>query len=482
MGLLVMRTLVWFRGKDLRLHDHTPLAAAAKAGEVVPVFVVDPYFFAPERAKELPNRMQYLVASLAELAAGLSSLGTRLVVLGGKSVEVIPRVARAMKVDRIVAHRWSEPIGRERDRRVAAQLDPGIRFELFEGETLATHGQVLTQAGKPFAVFTPFARALARAVVPGEPIGRPRALPPIPAGAITKEVEALEVPLPTLASIAVTENPDITPGGEAAARRRVGHFLRGAASRYDEGRNELGVAGTSRLSQDLKFGTVSVRSVWHAAKEALAEHPKAWAAFSNELVWRDFAYHVLHYQAEVLEKPFRPAWAKFPWREDEAGWEAWVKGTTGYPVVDASARQLLGEGFVHNRARMISASFLCKHLMIDFRRGEAHYLKWLTDGDWAANDLGWQWSAGCGVDAQPWFRVFNPVSQGQKFDPDGAYVRRWVPELARMPAKWIHEPWNAPAAELERAGVRLGHAYPRPIVDHALARGRFLAAAGHLEP
>lgn len=476
-----MRTLVWFRGKDLRLHDHTPLAAAAKAGEVVPVFVVDPYFFAPERAKELPNRMQYLVASLAELAEGLEALGTELVLLGGKSVEVIPKVARAMKVNRVVAHRWSEPVGRERDRRVAEALGPGIRFELFEGETLAAHGQVLTQAGKPFAVFSPFARALAKSVVPGEPIGRPRALPPVPPDAITKEVKALAVPLPALTSIGVTENPDITPGGEKAARKRVGHFLRGPGARYDVGRNELGVAGTSRLSQDLKFGTVSIRSVWHAAKDALAEHPKAWAAFSNELVWRDFAYHVLHFQPEVLQKPFRPEWQKFPWRKDAAGWEAWVNGTTGYPVVDASARQLLGEGFVHNRARMISASFLCKHLMIDFRQGEAHYLKFLTDGDWAANDLGWQWSAGCGVDAQPWFRVFNPVSQGQKFDPDGAYVRRWVPELARVPTKWIHEPWNAPPAELERAGVRLGHTYPRPVVDHALARGRFLAAAEHLK-
>jgi deoxyribodipyrimidine photo-lyase len=475
-----MRTLVWFRGKDLRLHDHTPLAsAAARGGEAVPVFVVDPYFFAPERAKELPSRMQYLVGSLAELAEGLAQLGSRLLLLGGNSVDVIPRVARAMKVDRVVAHRWSEPFGRERDRRVAEALG-AVPFELFEGETLASHGQVLTQAGKPFSVFSPFGRALAKTVVPGAPIGRPRALPPIPESALTKDVRALEVPLPTLASIGVTENPRLVAPGETAARKRVGAFLRGAAARYEVGRNELGVDGTSRLSQDLKFGTVSVRSVWHAAKDALAEHPQAWSTFSNELVWRDFAYHVLHFQPSVLETPFRREWAGFAWRKDPEGWAAWTEGKTGYPVVDASARQLLAEGFVHNRARMISASFLCKHLMVDFRLGEAHYLKWLTDGDWAANDLGWQWSAGCGVDAQPWFRVFNPVSQGEKFDPDGAYVRRWVPELARVPAKWIHQPWGAPAVELDRAGVRLGRDYPRPIVDHALARGRFLAAAEEL--
>ncbi len=471
-----MRTLVWFRGKDLRLHDHAPLLEASRGrdAEVIPLFVVDPYFFAPERAKELPSRMQYLVATLAELAEGIEALGSRLVLVGGKSVDVVPEVARAMRASRVVAHRWSEPFGRERDRRVAERLGP-ILFELFEGETLAAPGQVMTQGGKPFSVFSPFARALAKTVVPEEPLARPRALPPLPA--LPRDVRALEVPLPTLASTGVTENPGLLPGGEKAARKRLSAFLRGAAARYDVGRNELGVAGTSRLSQDLKFGTLTARTVWHAAKDALAKHPKAWAAFSNELVWRDFAYHVLYHQPEVLRHPFRRAWEGFEWRNDAEGWNAWVTGKTGYPVVDASARQLLAEGFVHNRARMISASFLCKHLMIDFRLGEAHYLKFLTDGDWASNDLGWQWSAGCGVDAQPWFRVFNPVTQGQKFDPDGAYVRRWVPELARVPAKWIHDPWNAPSAELARAGVELGRTYPAPIVDHALARGRFLATA-----
>ncbi len=479
-----MRTLVWFRGKDLRLHDHGPLLEATKAaqkggGELVPLFVVDPYFFAPERARELPSRMQYLVATLAELHAAVAGLGSELLLLGGKSVDVVPLVARVAEVDRIVAHRWTEPFGRERDARIAKALPPGVRFELHEGETLATPGEVMTQAGKPFSVFSPFARALAKVVVPGEPLARPRSLPPSPvAGAkLPKELRALVVPLPTLASLGLEENPGLVAGGEAAARRRLSLFSKGPAALYDVGRNELGVAGTSRLSQDLKFGTLTPRAVWHAAKEALAPHPKAWAAFSNELVWRDFAYHVLYHQPEVLTHPFRREWEGFRWRDDPAGWEAWVAGETGYPVVDASARQLLGEGFVHNRARMISASFLCKHLMMDYRLGEAHYLRWLTDADWASNNLGWQWSAGCGVDAQPWFRVFNPVSQGEKFDPDGAYVRRWIPELARVPSKWIHAPWTAPAHELTKAGVELGRTYPRPIVDHALARGRFLATA-----
>jgi deoxyribodipyrimidine photo-lyase len=475
-----MRTLVWFRGKDLRLADHLPLLEAVRTGEVVPVFVVDPFFFAPARARELPNRMQFLVESLAELAAGIEARGSQLLMAHGKSVEVVARLAQAFAADRVVAHRWSEPFGIERDRRVAASLAKlGSRLELFEGETMAAPGQVLTGSGTPFSVFTPFARAFVKAVTIDSPRAAPRALPPLPA--VPASANELLGPVPTLASMGLTRNELLTPGGERAARARLARFLKGPAARYDEGRNAMGVAGTSRISQDLKFGTLSARAAWHAAHEALAEHPKAWRTFANELVWRELAYDVLRSRPEVLERPFRPAWERFPWRSDDAAWQAWVAGKTGYPVVDAAARQLLAEGFVHNRARMIAASFLCKHLLLDFRLGEAHYMRHLTDGDWASNDLGWQWSAGCGVDAQPWFRVFNPVTQGEKFDADGAYVRRWVPELARLPSTYLHSPWAAPPLELRAHGVELGRTYPAPIVDHALARGRFLAAAeGHL--
>lgn len=444
------------------------------------MFVVDPFFFAPERASELPNRMQFLVESLAELAAAIEARGSQLLFAPGKSVEVVPRLASAFAADRVVAHRWSEPFGIERDRRVAAALaKEGSRLELFEGETMAAPGQVLTGGGTPFAVFTPFSRAFVKAVTIEAPRGAPRSLPPLPT--VPVAAKKLLGKMPTLASIGVTRNEELTAGGERATRARLATFLKGPAARYEDGRNAMGIAGTSRMSQDLKFGTLSARAAWHAVKEGLAEHPKAWRTFANELVWREFAYDVLRSKPEVLEQPFRPAWQKFPWRKDEKGWRAWVEGKTGYPVVDAAARQLLAEGFVHNRARMISASFLCKHLLLDFRLGEAHYMKHLTDGDWASNDLGWQWSAGCGVDAQPWFRVFNPVTQGEKFDSEGAYVRRWVPELARVPAKFVHSPWDCPPLELRAAGVELGRTYPGPIVDHALARGRFLAVAeGHL--
>lgn len=475
-----MRTLVWFRGKDLRVVDHVPLLDAIRHGEVVPIFVVDPFFFAPERARELPNRMQFLVDSLAELAESIEARGSQLLFVPGKSVEVVPRVARAFAADRVVAYRWSEPFGIERDRRVARALEEdGVRLELFEGETLAAPGQVLTGAGVPFSVFTPFARAFLKAVTIEAPRSAPRALPPLPP--LPAAAKKLLGKRPTLESIGVTRSEHVLQGGERASRARLSRFLKTAGPSYDEGRNAMGIAGTSRISQDLKFGTLSARYAWHVAKDGLEQHPKAWRAFANELLWRELAYDVLRSRPDVLEHPFRPAWETFPWRTDDRAWRAWALGETGYPVVDASARQLLAEGFVHNRARMISASFLCKDLLLDFRRGEAHYLKLLTDGDWASNDLGWQWSAGCGVDAQPWFRVFNPVTQGEKLDADGAYVRRWVPELAKVPSRWIHRPWDAPPLELRAAGVQLGRTYPERIVDHALARGRFLAAAeGHL--
>jgi deoxyribodipyrimidine photo-lyase len=204
--------------------------------------------------------------------------------------------------------------------------------------------------------------------------------------------------------------------------------------------------------------------------------------YTNELLWREFTHATLWDRPQLLERPFRADFEGFPWREDDEGWQAWVAGKTGYPVVDAAARQLLQEGFVHNRARMIAASFLTKHQLIHYKAGEAHYMKYLTDGDWAQNNAGWQWSAGCGTDAQPYFRVFNPQLQGEKFDPNGDYVRRYVPELAKLPAKYIHHPWDAPAKVLDAAGVKLGETYPEPIVEHGVARDRFLKIAeSHLK-
>ena len=475
---MTVRSLVWFRGKELRLSDHAPLRAAARDGEVIPLFVLDPYFFAPERARRLPHRMQFLLESITSLEQNLAHLGSRLLVVAGKSVDVIPRLAEAWRVDRVLSQRWTEPFGRERDRRIADALR--VPFELFDGETLLPPATLRTGAGMPYSVFTAFARAFAsHAGDVGSPLAAPRSLPAVPSDVSCPG----GVAIPRLSELGIEENPQLAKGGEAAAKGRLRTFLRGPLSTYGDGRDRMDAAGTSRLSADLKFGTISVRAVWNAVRqsEAAERTPRSRRVFENQLVWREFAHASLWDRPELLEVPFRPAFKGFPWRDDEDDWRAWVAGTTGYPVVDAAARQVLGEGFVHNRARMIAASFLAKQLMIDFRRGEAHYLEYLVDGDWANNDMGWQWSAGCGCDAQPYFRVFNPTLQGERFDPDGTYVRRWVPELARMPAKYIHRPWEAPRPVLEAAGVTLGKTYPRPRVDHASARDRFLRVAeGHL--
>ncbi len=468
------RTIVWFRGKDLRISDHAPLRAALAAGDVMPLFVLDPYFFAPARARELPHRMQFLLDSLSALEAALAERGSRLFVVAGKSVEVVPRLTREWRADRVVAQRWVEPFARERDRRIGDEL--GAAFQLYEGETLMPPGTLRTGAGRPYSVFSQFARVFRETVVIGGPWLPPRALPPVPS-----DVRADTTAIPTCEQLGIQRNPALLPGGERAAHARLQRFLRDAASAYPERRDRMDLAGTSRLSADLKFGTISARQVWTAVDGALNGTPAA-RSFLNELVWREFSHSTLWDRPELLERPFRPGFEGFPWQHDEELWQAWVDGKTGYPVVDAAARQLLGESFVHNRARMISASFLCKHLLIDYRRGEAHYLKHLTDGDWAQNNAGWQWSAGCGCDAQPYFRIFNPFTQGEKFDPEGDYVRRWVPELAKMPTRYIHNPAEAPDAVLREAGVWLDQSYPRPVVAHRLARERFLAVASqHLK-
>jgi deoxyribodipyrimidine photo-lyase len=427
--------------------------------------------------------MQFLIDALSKLAADISARGSRLLVIRGKSIDVVPRLAQRWKADRVVAQRWVEPFARERDRRIGDQLGAD-RFQLFEGETLLPPGSLRTAAGAPYAVFSPFARAFRAALLDAggspAPSPAPRTLPPLPAdiaGADGSTPDLDLAPIPSCGDLGIVRNPAVIPGSAADARLRA--FVDHAAMTYADRRDRMDLPGTSRLSADLKFGTLSVARVWATIDRALGGTEGA-RAFENELLWREFAHSTLWDRPRLLKEPFSPAFVGFPWRDDttsSSDWQAWVEGRTGYPVVDAAARQLLGEGFVHNRARMVSASFLTKHLLIDYRRGEAHYMQYLVDGDWANNNMGWQWSAGCGCDAQPYFRVFNPVTQGQKFDPNGDYVRRWVPELARLPARYIHRPWEAPSDVLARAGVALDRDYPRPIVDHRFARERFLALA-----
>lgn len=454
------RTLLWFRGKDLRVEDHEGLHRALAADEVIPVFVLDPYFFDPERAQALPHRMQYLLDALEELAGDLRQLGSELIIEQGRSVDVIPTLAAEWAVDEVIAQGWTEGFGRQRDARIEAQLS--CPLTLVDGETMVSPGSVRTQQGGAYSVFTPYWRRFMATAQIAPPRPRPSQLPPLPSGCESS------VRIPSLDELGIQRNHQLLKGGSTAAKERLSGFLSARVGSYKTARNRPDKDGSSRLGPDLKFGALSARQIWAAAQQP--ELRSESGSFRRQLVWREFAHDLVWNQPRLLTEPFRPKFREFPWIGLDEHWEAWVEGRTGYPIVDAASRQLLATGFVPNRARMITASFLTKHLLIDYRRGEAHFMKWLTDGDWIQNNFGWQWSAGCGCDAQPYFRVFNPILQGKKFDPQGTYVRRWGPELEGVPKKWIHTPWLA-----ERSLFAAD--YPAPIVDHATARKRFLEHA-----
>jgi len=456
--------VLWLR-RDIRLHDHPALAAALEAADaVVPVYVLDPRLLDGPRSSA--NRTWFLLGSLRELATDLAARGAPLVVRSGRPELVIPALAAEAGADDVFATRDVSPFARDRDRAVGAALAAaGRHLHLRRGLLVAEPEDVHADDGRPVTVFTPFSRRWAavprRALVPP-----PDAIPSLPAGTLAGE--ALPEPPPPTADPALLPVP-----GEAAARERLASWVASAAlPAYADGRNRLDVDGTSRLSADLKFGTLSPLEVLLAA-EGPGDGRRV---FVSELCWREFYAHVLWHFPHVVRGAYRPAYDAIPWADDPAGLAAWREGRTGYPVVDAAMRQLAAGGWMHNRARMIVASFLAKDLLVDWRRGEDHFMAHLVDGDVAANNGGWQWTAGTGTDAAPYFRVFNPVSQGRRFDPAGAYVRRWVPELARVPDAYVHEPWSMPPDVQAAAGCVIGRDYPAPIVDHGAARDRALAA------
>lgn len=466
-----MRTLLWYRERDLRIADHAPLREAARSSELIAVFVLDPGCFAGDAGAGATGRFQFLLESLRELDGSLRRLGSQLVLWWASDEGVVVDLTKRWQVDRVLTHSMCEPSARETERRVALQL--GRAFRSYSGQTLHSLGTLHNQADRSYSLFTPFARAFRARVAVGEPLAAPRALPPLPAEVLAER--GAHLALPTAAQLQLTQNPAIPPGGERAARARLRRFA-ALASRYDVNRDRLDQDATSRLSVDLALGTLSPRRVWCEISEVCGSGP-ALERFRDQLIWREFSYSTLWERPEMLQRPFRDEFVDFPWRDQEQELQAWQQGRTGYPLVDAAARQLLAEGFVPNRARMVAASFLCKHLLLDYRRGEQHYLAHLVDADPAQNNANWQWCAGVGASAPPFFRIMNPVVQGKRFDPRGHYVRSWVPELARLPEQYIHEPWIAPPEVLAAAGVRLGLDYPLPIVDPREARARALETA-----
>jgi len=469
-------TIVWFR-HDLRLDDQPALAAAAARGAVVPVFIWAP----EEEAPWAPGAASrwWLHQSLEKLAAGLAKAGAPLVIRRGPSLTALAALAKECGATHVAWNRRYEPAVVRRDTDIKKRLAAdGLEVESFNGGLLFEPVHVATKEGRPYQVFTPFWRALLGRPEPVEPAAAPRKLRAATAVPRSLTVEALDL-LPTI-DWAGTMRSTWTPG-EAGARRRLDTFLESRLGSYGTERDRPDHEGTSALSPHLHFGEISPRRVWHAVREAAGGRPAAKITGSpevylRELGWREFASHLLYHFPHTSDQPLRADYARFPWVSDPVGLRAWQRGRTGFPIVDAGMRQLWATGWMHNRVRMIVASFLVKDLRVSWLEGARWFWDTLVDADLAANTLGWQWAAGCGADAAPYFRVFNPTSQGTKFDPDGAYVRRWVPPLARLGVGDIHEPAAADGDDLVRAGIVLGRDYPEPIVDHVEARKRALAA------
>ena len=466
--------VLWFR-QDLRLADNPALAAALATHErVVPV-----YLHAPEEAGTwAPGAASrwWLHHSLEALDAALRARGARLLVRRGPSAAALVALARETGARAVYWNRRYEPAALAADRSVQATLAAaGLSCETSSGALLFEPGAIARASGGPFRVFTPFWRAcLAR--LPGEsPLPAPPALPPVPPGLSSLPIDALGLlPRPRWD----TGLARAWESGEEAGLRRVERFLEAGVADYAAARDLPSAPGTSRLSPYLHFGEVSPRQVlWalHARAGTTALGPGA-EAFLREIGWREFAHHVLFHFPQTPDTPLDGRFAAFPWRQgaDEL-LAAWQGGRTGIPLVDAGMRELWATGWMHNRVRMVVASLLTKNLRWSWLDGARWFWDTLVDADLANNTLGWQWTAGCGADAAPYFRVFNPVRQGERFDPEGSYVRRWVPEVGRLPARWVHRPWEAPAAVRAEAGVELGRGYPWPVVDLDASRRDALA-------
>ena len=465
-----MTTVLWWIRRDLRLTDNQALAAALPhADRVIPVFVLDPTLL--DSPYVGPNRVAFLLGGLRRLDEDLRARGSRLVVRRGDPQDQLTALLNKCGAEAIFAEEDFTPYARQRDSGVAKRLP----LHLIGGRIVHPPGTVLKADGTPYIVFTPFRRRWKTLPLPQASV-----IPPAPERLpMPPEVGSLPIPIePVLPSTVPF------PPGEAEAQRRLSAFVGGddpPIYRYAEARDRLDVDGTSRLSPYLHLGMVSSRQVVVTALDAIATAPDAKAregaeTWLHELIWREFFVHILYHFPHVLQQSFRANLQAIPWENDKEAFVAWFEGWTGYPVVDAGMRQLAQTGWMHNRARMIVASFLVKDLLIDWRWGERYFMQHLVDGDSASNNGGWQWTAGTGTDAAPYFRIFNPVLQGKKHDPQGAYVRRWVPELTHVPDKFIHEPWKMPPEVQQKAGCVIGQDYPAPIVDHAWARERTLAA------
>jgi len=460
--------IMWFR-RDLRLADNPALMAAVDTDR--PLILLYIYETDLERPLGAAKKV-WLHHSLKSLASSIKEVGGNFLLREGPAEAVLDDVIEQSGAEAIFWNRRYEADGIERDSNIKASLqDRDIEVETFNGSLLTEPWEVETQAGGYYKVFTPYWRAASQIIGPrmsaNPPLEAPKKLIPFKKNLKKDELELLPKSLDWDEQIITNWSP-----GEKGASDRLNSFLKGPVKEYADARNiPSNETGTSRLSPHLAAGEISPRQIWQAAREGKHDADK----FLSEIGWREFSYVLLYHNPELAEKNYKSDFDNFDWRTDTASLKAWTKGQTGYPFVDAGMRQLWQTGWMHNRVRMVVASFLIKHLLIDWRDGEGWFWDTLLEADPAANSASWQWVAGSGADAAPYFRIFNPFGQGEKFDEDGDYVRKFVPELKDMPDKYIQTPWKAPKEVLKKAGVTLGETYPEPIVEHKEARERALS-------
>ena len=470
--------IVWFRD-DLRCADHPALHHAASLGcPVIAVYVHDEET-AGIRDKGAAQKW-FLHQSLAALEGALSEKGCRLHLFKGKSETVLKTLASKTGASGVYWLRRTGDAELETDRQLKSLFQQsGIEASSFNGNLLHEPSRMLTGSGGPYKVYTPFWKALQRQGEPRLPLPAPEVLKRFDgdiSGACGLNTLCLKPSKPNWAD----GWEEKWPAGEAGARQCLEQFFEEGAQGYGEGRDFPGRRNVSRLSPYLRFGILSPYQLWHLLRQrqdAGEIGDRDAAKFLSELAWREFCHHLYFHLPALHERNVQPKFDSFPWRDGAAQVVArWKKGLTGYPIVDAGMRELWQTGYMHNRVRMVAASFLVKHLLVDWRVGECWFWDTLVDGDPASNPANWQWVAGCGADAAPYFRIFNPVLQGRKFDADGDYVRRYVPEIAGLPDKYLHAPWEAPQSVLKECSVELGKTYPEPVVEHGDARRRALAA------
>lgn len=470
------KSMVWFR-RDLRTFDHTALHhALEESDEVFCVFVFDTDILDPLPRRD--RRVEFIHASVVELDSSLRALGGALLICHGTATDEIPAIAARLDVKAVFANRDYEPDAIRRDAVVAERLrDDGRDYLDFKDQVIFEKNEVLTQSGKPFSVFTPYKNTWLALLARDEHAElAPRTIEPLHAHLASMPAG----PVPSLAELgfeASDFDAQRLPAGMSGAQMLLDDFMDRICA-YDRTRDFPAVKGPSYLSVHLRFGTVSIRQLVRMAHDLTRAGPYRGAeVWLSELVWRDFYFMILHTHPHVAERAFKPAYDRIAWEsgpQAQALFAAWCKGETGYPLVDAAMAQINRTGYMHNRLRMVTASFLVKDLGIDWRWGERYFAEKLNDYDMAANNGGWQWAASTGCDSQPYFRIFNPVMQSEKFDPDGKFIRRYLPQLARLPNRAIHAPWLAAPEELRAAGVELGRNYPHPLVHHDEARKQTL--------